>query len=93
LDGCNNFTGGYQLEGATLALGPLANTKKACSPAIMDQEASFYEALGESRGYRFENGLLFLLDAQGGAHAALVPRPTCTQVGLFEERSAARKSG
>ena len=63
--GCNNFTGGYRLEGATLALGPLASTKKACPPAIMNQEASFHEALGATRGYRFENGLLFLLDAQG----------------------------
>ena len=63
--GCNNFTGGYRLEGATLALGPLASTKKACPPAIMNQEAGFHEALGATRGYRFENGLLFLLDAQG----------------------------
>ena len=30
----------------------------------MDQEAGFHEALGATRGYRFENGLLFLLDAQ-----------------------------
>ena len=28
LGGCNNFTGGYQLEGATLALGPLASTRR-----------------------------------------------------------------
>jgi putative lipoprotein len=63
--GCNNFTGGYRVEGATLELGPLASTKKACPPAIMNQEASFYAALGETRGYQFENGLLFLLDAQG----------------------------
>jgi putative lipoprotein len=63
--GCNNFTGGYRLEGAVLELGPLAGTRKACPPAIMNQEAAFYEALGETRGYRFENGLLFLLDAGG----------------------------
>jgi heat shock protein HslJ len=63
--GCNNFTGGYRVEGATLELGPLASTKKACPPAIMNQEASFYAALGETRGYQFENGLLLLLDAQG----------------------------
>jgi putative lipoprotein len=65
LGGCNNFTGGYMLDGTTLTLGPLASTKKACPPAIMDQEAHFYEALGATRGYRFERGLLFLLDAQG----------------------------
>jgi putative lipoprotein len=63
--GCNNFTGGYTLAGAALSLGPLASTQKACPPAIMDQETKFHEALSETRGYRFENGLLFLLDAQG----------------------------
>ena len=63
--GCNTFTGGCTLDGTHLALGPLAGTRKACPPAIMDQETRFYEALGEARGYRFENGLLFLLDDQG----------------------------
>ena len=62
--GCNNFTGRYTLDGTTLTLGPLASTKKACPPAIMNQETSLYEALGETRGHRFENGLLFLLDAR-----------------------------
>jgi putative lipoprotein len=65
--GCNNFTGSYTLEGATLALGPLARTRKACPPAILNREASFYEALGEIRGYRFERGLLLLLDAPGAS--------------------------
>ena len=74
LGGCNNFTGGYRLEGATLELGPLAGTRKACPPAIMDQEARFHDALGETRGYRFENGLLFLLDAQGAPVMRLWPR-------------------
>lgn len=63
--GCNNFTGGYTLDGEALALGPLASTKKACPPAIMDQEDRFHQALGQTRGYRFENRLLFLLDAEG----------------------------
>lgn len=62
--GCNNFTGRYTLDGTTLTLGPLASTKKACPPAIMNQETSFYEALSATRGHRFENGLLFLLDAR-----------------------------
>lgn len=65
--GCNNFTGRYRLDGATLEVGPLASTKKACPPAILNQEARFYEVLAKTRGYRFENDLLFLLDAQGGA--------------------------
>jgi putative lipoprotein len=62
--GCNNFTGRYTLDGTTLTLGPLASTKKACPPAILDQETSFYEALSATRGHRIENGLLFLLDGR-----------------------------
>lgn len=62
--GCNAFTGGYTLDGATLTFGPLASTRKACPPAIMNQETRFHQALGEVRGYRFENGLLILLDAE-----------------------------
>jgi len=72
--GCNKFTGRYTLDGATLHLGPLASTNKACRPAIMKQQASFYEALGQTRDYRFENGLLFLLDAQGTEVMRLWPR-------------------
>jgi putative lipoprotein len=72
--GCNNFTGGYALAGATLALGPLASTKKACPPAIMNQETRFHQALGKVRGYRFENGLLILLDAQSVPVMRLWPR-------------------
>jgi putative lipoprotein len=63
--GCNSFTGDYRLEDAMLELGPLATTRKACPPAIMDQEARFFEALEETRRYRFDHGLLFLLDVQG----------------------------
>jgi heat shock protein HslJ len=63
--GCNNFTGRYTLEGRGLTFGPLGGTRKACPPAIMNQETRFHEALGETRAYRFENTLLFLLDAQG----------------------------
>jgi putative lipoprotein len=72
--GCNNFTGGYTLDGTALSLGPLASTKKACPPAIMNQEASFHQGLGETRSYRFENGLLILLDAESVPVMRLWPR-------------------
>jgi putative lipoprotein len=67
--GCNAFTGGYTLAGDRLEIGTeggnLAATLKACPPAVMDQEAKFTDALGRVRSWRIENGLLFLLDADG----------------------------
>jgi putative lipoprotein len=63
--GCNRFRGRYTRDGSALAIGPLAGTRKACPAAVMNQEANFYEALGRVRGYRFDKGLLYLLDAGG----------------------------
>ncbi len=67
MGGCNGFTGGYTLDGDRLEIGGegrrLAATLKACTPAVLDQEARFLDALGRVRSWRIENGLLFLLDA------------------------------
>ena len=63
--GCNDFTGRYTLEEEALTLEPQAGHRKGCPPAIMNQETRFHEALGETRTFRFEKTLLFLLDAQG----------------------------
>ncbi len=67
--GCNNFTGGYTMDGDRLEIGGeghrIASTLKACPEAVMDQEARFTHALGRVHSWRIENGLLFLLDAEG----------------------------
>lgn len=63
--GCNRFTGGYVLEGATLRFQEMATTQMACVPAAMDQERRFHEALAGVRGWRMENGLLHLTDEAG----------------------------
>ncbi len=64
--GCNRFTGGYTLDGASLRFGALAATRMACAPALMDQERRFFAAMAEVRGWRFEQGRLLLTDAGGG---------------------------
>ncbi len=67
--GCNNFTGAYTQDGNSLSIGTeggqLATTRKACPPAVMDQESRFMDALGRVSAYRIEQGLLHLLDAEG----------------------------
>jgi putative lipoprotein len=67
--GCNDFSGGYDMDGDRLEIGGegarIASTLKACTPAVMDQEARFLDALGRVRFWRLNMGLLFLLDAEG----------------------------
>lgn len=63
--GCNRFSGGYAIDGEKLEFGQLATTRMACLPAIDEQEHRFHQALGQTRGYRIDKGLLFLLDVHG----------------------------
>src|SRR5262245_48511789 len=36
--GCNVMRGKATISGDTIAFGPIASTRKACSPAVMNQE-------------------------------------------------------
>jgi putative lipoprotein len=47
--GCNSFRGNAEIDGARLKIGTLATTKKACVPALMDQERRFFAMLSEVR--------------------------------------------
>ena len=69
--GCNNFHGTYSLEGDTLRFGPIASTRRACPPPVMEQETRFFAALDATRGMRIEAGSLLLLDASGATVARL----------------------
>jgi len=64
--GCNRFTGGYALEGASLRFQQMASTQMACVPAAMDQEQRFHQALGAVRGWRLDGAILHLTDGAGG---------------------------
>jgi heat shock protein HslJ len=62
--GCNRFSGLATIEGDTVKLGPLATTRRACVPALMDQEQKFLKAIEEVRSFSLDqNGLLYLLGA------------------------------
>jgi heat shock protein HslJ/uncharacterized membrane protein len=63
--GCNRMTGQATVSGTAIRFGPLATTRRACPPAIMDQERRFLDALGRVARWRIERGLLFLIDAEG----------------------------
>lgn len=65
--GCNRISGQAKLEGERLSFGRLATTQMACTPAAMDQEHKFLDALEHARSFKFHplERKLFLLDANG----------------------------
>ena len=63
---CNRFTGGYELNGDRISLGPLAATSRMCAAeALNEQEVRLFKALGEVAGLRIEENVLVLVDAGG----------------------------
>lgn len=50
--GCNRFTGGYQVKGDRLTVGPLATTLMACAPDVMAAEQTFLARLQAATSYK-----------------------------------------
>ena len=51
LGSCNRYMGSWSLNGETLELSKLASTRKACPPALMDQEGRFLKQLESVRSF------------------------------------------
>ena len=73
--GCNNYFTEASFEDPPLSFGPIAGTRMACDPAIMEQEALFFAALGNTVGYELSGDELTLFDASGVPLAGLVRAP------------------
>lgn len=67
--GCNTFDGSYELEGASIKMGPFATTRMSCPQPIMDQEQAYLTALENSVQLEFVDGRLQLRDANGATQA------------------------
>jgi heat shock protein HslJ len=61
--GCNEFFGNYELKGEMLTFGPLGMTRRFCEGSAGDTESAFLQALGETRSWKAEKGMLLLLDS------------------------------
>lgn len=63
---CNRYSGTYQLSGEGVDIGPLATTRMACAPALMNQEDRFLTLLGEVTSIRIgQQGQLLLSTPEG----------------------------
>lgn len=63
--GCNTFNGPYTLSGDTIAIGPLATTRKACAADAMALETQYLTALQASKAVELAPTTLGLRDASG----------------------------
>ena len=68
--GCNQITGGYQLEGQTLSFSKMAMTARAC-PEGMELERKVAKVLAETRSYEVSGDVLRLRDEGGAVLAEL----------------------
>lgn len=63
---CNQFSGGWTLTGEGLEFARMASTRKACAPALMNQEDRFLSLLGEVRRFDIgRHGELLLVTGDG----------------------------
>lgn len=66
--GCNQWFGNYRLDGERLSISHIASTRKACAPALMEQENRYLQALPKVERWDFsEHGQLQLWPAEGAA--------------------------
>lgn len=63
---CNEFSGGWNLTGEGVGFTRLVSTKKACAPALMDQEARFLSLLSDITRFDIgKQGELLLTSSDG----------------------------
>lgn len=63
---CNNYFGGYTLDGSKLTTSQMGSTRMACLPALMGQEDNFLRILGLVNRYEFtRDGALLLRTDKG----------------------------
>ena len=63
---CNRYFGSYAIEGSRIQIESVGATKRACPPAVMDQESRFLETLNNVDTYRIDDtGALILSTGSG----------------------------
>ncbi|MCS6846640.1 MAG: META domain-containing protein [Anaerolineae bacterium] len=73
-DGCNAFSGSYEVSGDALKFGPLMGTLMACEASVMAQADAFRNALEQTARFAVANDTLTLQDANSAALASFAPQ-------------------
>ena len=64
--GCNTGSGTYTLEDGVVVFGPIATTKMACEPEVMDLEAAVLQVLSGAAGWTIDADTLTLTNGGNG---------------------------
>ena len=78
--GCNNFTGGYTVDGDAISVGPLASTMMMCGApkGVMDQETQFLAALQAATVFTIQDDVIEMRDDTGALQVRAVAQPAAT---------------
>ena len=63
--GCNQYFGSVNMEAGSFQVDNTGSTRRACVPAIMQQEQQFLQALHDVRRYEMDGEFLRLYDETG----------------------------
>lgn len=64
--GCNSYSGSLAPSGSEVMFNQVSSTRRACEPALMDQEQKFLHTLAAIESYRIEQDTkLMLFDVDG----------------------------
>jgi heat shock protein HslJ len=63
--GCNAFNTTFETDRASITFGPVASTRMACEPGVMEQEAAVFGALEAAAAFEIVGDVLTLTDGDG----------------------------
>ncbi len=70
---CNNFNGGFSIDGQNISVGELATTRMMCPEEVMQQEFEFLAALQNATTFTQDGDLLSLFGEDGSRMMDLLP--------------------
>lgn len=74
--GCNRYSGSATLKGSQITFTPLASTRMACAPALMDQETRYLDALTKADTVAYDKTGALLIGVKGEPKPLLFRKET-----------------
>jgi len=81
--GCNAYNGPAVVTGATIKIGPLANTQMACQPAQNDFEATYLGLLAKATSFTATSDKLTMFGSDGKTVLVFAPGPANPLIGSW----------